>query len=166
MKYFLLMSLVLIGCTAELPTGIGQADMEGVWSGDFGEVTLLGRSLSGPIDWSFASKDFEIRFIDPVPDGVELLSGNWKFSKGKLVLTLRSSFPAENDAGATDSLTVSVLDTRLSIHTLGGSNILLRKIRTLGGSNILLRKIWIALHADPDPFRPTTPLFDNRRKRI
>ena len=49
----------------------------------------------------------------------------------KLVLILRTSFPIGSDTGATDSLFVSILNNEMSLRTVGGSNILLLKIRSL-----------------------------------
>ncbi|MCZ6635158.1 MAG: hypothetical protein O7G87_17300 [bacterium] len=151
--YIIALCLLAIGCAEELPTGINRSDIEGVWSGDFGEVTLMGRTLTGPVDWKFSRKAFEILFIDPGVDGAERMTGDWKFDNSKMVVTLRSSFPAGNDVGAVDTLAISILDTRMSIRTLGGSSILLRKTR-------------LALKPTPVPFRnhPLALAYLNRRK--
>ena len=152
--YRILLCLFAIGCSEKAPTGINRSDIEGVWSGEFGGVALMGRTLAGPVNWKFGRKAFEIQFIDPGADGVERMTGEWKFDNDKMVLTLRSSFPAGNDAGTIDSLSISILDARMSIHTLGGSNILLRKTQQL------------ALKPTPVPFRhhPLALAYWNRRK--
>ena len=119
--------LLAMGCRGEAPTGITRADLEGVWRGAFANVSLLGRTLSGDVDWQFDRNTFELRFFDPPPDQAERIAGDWKFARGKVVLTLKTSFPIGSDAGATDSLFVSILGNEISIQTSGGSNILLRK---------------------------------------
>ena len=128
--YILCLLCLLTACNRpEAPTGVTQADVEGVWVGALSNTTLLGRSLSGDADWLFDRRTFEIQFLNPPSGQVQRLSGDWKFASGKLVLTLRSSFPITGDIGATDSLFVSILDNQMSLQTASGSNLLLRKIR-------------------------------------
>jgi hypothetical protein len=130
----LLIGLVLLiglagvpGCGDDTPTGVDREDLEGVWSGQLVDVTLMGRSLSGDIDWRFTRSNFEIAFINPPLGGTERIGGDWKFHDEKVVLELKTSFPIQDDIGATDTLFVSILDDELSIQTIGGSSILLRK---------------------------------------
>ena len=134
-------ALMMIGCT-EAPTGVSRSDVEGLWTGNFDNVTLMGRSLSGDLDWEFDRQDFELRFLNPPPGQAERILGDWEFSGGKLVVKLRSSFPADSDIGATDSLFVSILDSQMSI-------------KTSGGSNILPRKTSLVLKFDPSLFLPS-----------
>ena len=129
-SYILLLLVSLLGCnTNEAPTGISSSDIEGIWSGTLVGVTLMGRSLSGDVDWRFDRRTFEIFFFDPLPGQAKQISGDWKFSDERMVLTLRSSFPVASDAGATDSLFVSVFQGQLSLQTQSGSAMLLQKIQ-------------------------------------
>jgi hypothetical protein len=83
------------------------------------------------VDWQFDTKDFEVRFLDP-PDGqAERVGGGWKFSDGKLVLTLRTSFPIGDDVGVTDTLFVSIFGNEISMRTSAGSSILLYRTQAL-----------------------------------
>ncbi len=155
--FFVLASLVLFsGCNQnDMPTGVSQTDIEGVWFGKFQNTTLFGRSLSGDADWQFDRKNFQIEFYNPPVGQAELLSGDWKFAKGRVVLTLRSSFPIRDDVGSTDSLFVSLLNNRMSIQTTRGSNLILQKIRSL----VLLWKhpVWIMVKSaffSPQVIRP------------
>ena len=118
---------LVMGCGDDAPTGVTRSDLEGIWRGTFDNVSLLGRSLSGEVDWQFNSRTFELRFFDPPVGQAERIAGDWKFAKGKVVLTLSTSFPVGSDAGATDSLFVSILGSEMSIQTSGSSDILLRK---------------------------------------
>ena len=128
----LLLCGTLIGCQKdESPTGVSQTDVEGVWVGSLSDVTLFGRSLSGDADWRFQRRSFEVQFFDPPPGQAEQLIGDWKFSDGKMVLTLKSSFPVANDAGTVDSLSVSILNNQMSLLTESGSNILLQRLQTV-----------------------------------
>ena len=61
--YRILFCLLAIGCAEKVPTGINRSDIEGVWSGEFGEVALMGRTLAGSVNWKFNRKEFEIQFI-------------------------------------------------------------------------------------------------------
>jgi len=117
--------LFFFGCVGKTPTGVSRTDVEGLWQGTFSSVSLLGRSLSGDIDWLFDRNDFEIRFINPPEGQTVRLAGNWKLTDTKMVLTLRTSFPVGDDVGATDSLFVSILNDQMSLQTSEGSNILL-----------------------------------------
>jgi hypothetical protein len=140
----LLLVILITACGDDAPTGVSDANLEGVWSGRLNEVTLLGRSLTGDIDWQFTKDTFEIRFFDPPVDQAERIAGNWKFANGKVVLELKTSFPISNDIGATDSLFVSIVDNEISIKTLSGSDILLRKTQgaslpDLNGGQLLCR---------------------------
>ena len=121
------------GCKAEAPTGVTSSQLQGVWSGALENVTLLGRSVSGDVDWQFGAKDFEVRFLDPPVGQTERIGGNWKFSGGKLVLTLRTSFPIGDDAGVTDTLFVSIFSSEISMRTSAGSDILLYKTQAVLG---------------------------------
>ncbi len=84
-------------------------------------VTLLGRTFSGDIDWHFTRDNFQINFANPP------IGGSWKFSDGKVVLELLTSFPIQDDIGTQDTLFVSIFDNELSAITLAGSDILLKK---------------------------------------
>ena len=131
---YLLWFLFLVlaaGCKAEAPTGVSTIQLQGVWSGALEDVTLLGRSLSGDVDWHFGAKDFDVRFLDPPVGQAERIGGNWKFSGGKLVLTLRTSFPIGDDVGTTDTLFVSIFSSEISMRTSAGSSILLYKTQAL-----------------------------------
>lgn len=123
----LLALLLLPGCGEDAPMGVSRDDLEGVWSGDLNNVTLMGRTLTGDVDWRFTRDTFEITFINPPVGGTERIGGDWKFSGGKVVLELRTSFPIQDDVGARDTLFVSILDYELSIKTLAGSDILLTR---------------------------------------
>lgn len=130
-----------MGCSKkEIPTGIAQTDIEGLWAGTFNGTSLLGRSLSGDANWQFNPKTFVIQFFDPPANQSEQLSGDWKFDKGKMILTLKSSFPIGGDIGTTDSLFVSILNNRMSIQTIGGSNLILQKIRSI--ATFLKQQLW------------------------
>ena len=127
-----LLCITLVGCqNDESPTGVSQTDVEGVWVGTLTDVTLLGRTLSGDADWRFQRRTFEVQFFDPPPGQAEQLRGDWKFSDGKMVMTLQSSFPIGGDVGSTDSLFVSILNNQMSLQTQGGSNILLQRLQTI-----------------------------------
>lgn len=128
--YTFLLVVLFTGCnTNEAPTGVSALDVEGLWSGTLNDVVLMGRSLSGDVDWRFEHRTFEIFFFDPPPGQATQITGDWKFSDARLVLVLRSSFPVSDDVGATDSLFVSVLDGQMSIRTQSGSAILLQKLQ-------------------------------------
>jgi hypothetical protein len=122
----------IFGCNKnEAPTGVSRASVEGVWAASLPAVTLLGRSLSGESDWQFNRSTFEIAFFDPPVGQAERISGDWEFHGGKMVMTLRSSFPIAADVGVTDTLFVSLLSNQMSLQTLAGSSILLVKITAL-----------------------------------
>ncbi len=125
----ILLLVLTAGCGSEAPAGVTRADLEGVWSGAFNQVTLMGRTLSGEIDWQFSNKTFEIRFFDPPPNQTQRISGDWEFAGGRLALTLRTSFPIENDIGTTDTLFIAISGGELSMKTSTGSDILLLKTR-------------------------------------
>lgn len=118
--------LFAAACGNDAPSGVSRSDLEGIWSGDLNSATLMGRTLSGSVDWIFSGSTYEIRFFDPPEGQAERISGTWKFSGGRLVLTLGSSFPIGDDIGATDTAFVSILATDLSMKTQGGSDIVLR----------------------------------------
>jgi len=123
---------LLVGCQKdESPTGVSQTDVEGVWVGALADVSLFGRTLSGDADWRFQRRTFEVQFFDPPPEQAERLVGDWKFSDGKMVLTLKSSFPVANDVDTIDSLSVSILNNQMSLLTQSGSNILLQRLQTV-----------------------------------
>ena len=123
----ILLLVLTAGCGSEAPAGITRANLEGVWSGAFNQVTLMGRTLSGEIDWQFSNKTFEIRFFDPPPNQSQRIGGDWEFAGGRLALTLRTSFPIENDVGTTDTLFIAISGGELSMKTSTGSDILLLK---------------------------------------
>ncbi|MDP6041081.1 MAG: hypothetical protein QGG64_21200 [Candidatus Latescibacteria bacterium] len=132
-KWFVILLAMgaLAGCQKnEAPTGVSLTDVEGVWVGNLSDVTLLGRTLSGDVDFRFQRRTFEIQFFDPPPGQAEQLKGDWEFDSGKMVLTLQSSFPIAGDVGATDSLFVSILNNQMSMQTQGGSSILLQRLVT------------------------------------
>lgn len=129
--FYFLFLIVMIGCHKnEAPTGVSRTDVEGVWAASLGTVNLMGRTLVGESDWQFNRSTFEIAFLDPPVGHAERISGDWEFNKGKMVLTLRSSFPIVGDVGATDTMFVSILNNQMSLQTLSGSNILLVKLRS------------------------------------
>ena len=117
---------VAAACSEETPTGVSRSDLQGLWTGDFNGTVLMGRTLSGSVDWTFNATTFQIVFFDQPVDQAERISGTWKFSEGRLVFVLTSSFPIGDDIGATDTLNVSILGNELSMRTQGGSDILLR----------------------------------------
>ena len=129
LKVLLLVAALAVagGCGDDAPTGVTTEDLEGVWSGRVANVTLLGRTISGDIDWRFTRDNFHITFLAPPVGGAELMGGSWKFSDGKVVLELKTSFPIQDDIGARDTLFVSIFQNEISIRTLAGSDILLRK---------------------------------------
>ncbi len=118
------------GCGGDPPTGVTREDLLGVWTGMLGSATLLGRSITGEIDWVFDRSTFEIRFVNALPGELERMGGNWKFAKSQVVLTLQTSFPIGSDVGATDSLFVSILGDEMSVQTSAGSMILLQKTQS------------------------------------
>ena len=125
---FLLLTILFIsGCGPDTPTGVSKADIEGLWTGRFSDVTLMGRQLNGEIDWQFNTDTFEIQFVNPGEGETQQIGGDWKFAGGRLVLTLKTSFPISNDLGSTDSLFVSILNDELSVQPLAGGSILLQK---------------------------------------
>jgi hypothetical protein len=116
-------------CATEAPTGVDTADLRGTWSGSFSNTSLLGRSLTGEVDWIFEPDRFRIIFFSDLPGQPERIEGTWKFASQKVVLTLQSSFPIDTDIGAQDTLFVSILRDEMSIKTIGQAEILLRKTR-------------------------------------
>jgi len=130
---FLLFCFVgILGCSKQdTPTGVTRSDIEGVWATSLNNTTLMGRVLTGDSDWQFQRDTFEILFLDPPIGQAERISGDWKFSDGKMVMVLRSSFPIAGDVGATDSLFISVLNNQMSLQTSAGSDILLVKLSAL-----------------------------------
>jgi hypothetical protein len=129
-RFFCLCFLIMVvGCSkTETPTGVSRTDVEGTWAASLTSATLMGRILVGESDWRFERKTFDIAFLDPPVGQAERMSGDWEFSNGKMVMTLRSSFPIVGDVGATDTLFVSVLNNQMSLQTASGSNILLTKL--------------------------------------
>ena len=115
------------GCGDDAPTGVSREALEGTWSGSFSNVSLLGRTLSGDLDWQFTKDRFEIRFFDPPSTQSERIGGDWKFEDERLVVTLTTSFPVEADLGATDTIFVSILNSEMSVRTGGGSSFILTK---------------------------------------
>jgi hypothetical protein len=150
--------LALTTCGAEPPTGVTRADLQGVWSGTFNGVTLLGRTLTGEVDWVFNSSTFEIRFLDPPAEQSERIVGDWKFADGKVALTLRTSFPIESDIGATDTLFVAISGGEISIKTSSGSDILLLKTQAV-------LRIDPDLHGETGLTRVFGPLSPRRGRR-
>jgi hypothetical protein len=143
-SFVLFLILLTSACGDDAPTGVSTGNLEGVWGGRLNDATLLGRSLNGDVEWQFTKDSFELRFFDPPAGQAERIAGSWKFSSGKVVLELRTSFPISDDIGATDSLFVSIVNSDISIKTLAGSDILLRKIRSaflpdIDGSQFLCR---------------------------
>ncbi|MGA1198806.1 MAG: hypothetical protein ACO36I_20130 [Candidatus Latescibacterota bacterium] len=144
--YFFLV-VVMMGCNKnEAPTGVSRTDVEGVWAASLGTVNLMGRTLVGESDWQFNRSTFEIAFLDPPVGHAERISGDWKFKDGKMVMTLRSSFPIVGDVGASDTMFVSILNNQMSLQTLSGSNILLVKLRSFAQA-VLPEPIWVFLPA-------------------
>jgi len=139
------MVVMMMGCSKnEAPTGVSRTDVEGVWAASLGTVNLMGRTLVGESDWQFNRSTFEIAFLDPPVGHAERISGDWKFKDGKMVMTLRSSFPIVGDVGATDTMFVSILNNQMSLQTLSGSNMLLVKLRSF--AKILIPEpIWALL---------------------
>lgn len=126
---YLCLFVVILGCSKnEAPTGVMRSDVEGIWAGSLGSVSLMGRTLTGESDWRFNRSTFEIAFLDPPVGHAERILGDWEFKEGKMVVTLRSSFPIVGDVGATDTLFVSVFNNQMSLQTTSGSNILLTQI--------------------------------------
>lgn len=139
-----LLVVLATACGEDTPTGVSGDNLEGVWSGRLNGVTLMGRSLTGDVDWQFTKDSFEIRFFDSPVDQAQRIGGSWKFSDGKVVLELKTSFPIGGDIGAIDSLFVSIVDSEISIKTLAGSDIILRKTQGASlpdpnGSQLLCR---------------------------
>ena len=127
--FYLCLCVMIVGCNSDdAPTGVTRGDVEGVWVTALGTVNLMGRTLMGESDWQFNRSTFEIAFLDPPVGHAERISGDWEFKDGKMVMTLRSSFPIVGDVGATDTLFVSVHNNQMSLQTTSGSNILLVKI--------------------------------------
>ena len=118
--------ILVAACGEDAPTGVSRSDLEGIWTGDLDDISLLGRTLSGSVDWIFSGSTFELRFFDQPAEQAERISGTWDFSGGQLVLELGSSFPIGSDVGATDTTFVSILGNELSMRTQGRSDILLR----------------------------------------
>lgn len=127
--YLIVMCLIMVGCNKnEAPTGVSRSDVEGIWASALNNVNLMGRTLSGDSDWQFERSTFEIAFLDPPVGQAERISGDWEFKDGKMVMTLRSSFPIGGDVGVTDTLFVSILSNQMSLQTSAGSSILLVKL--------------------------------------
>jgi len=140
-----LLLVVVMGCNKnEAPTGVSRTDVEGVWAASLGTVNLMGRTLVGESDWQFNRSTFEIAFLDPPVGHAERISGDWKFDNGKMVMTLRSSFPIVGDVGATDTMFVSILNNQMSLQTLSGGNILLVKLRSFA-KVLIPEPIWAIL---------------------
>ncbi len=141
---FLIVVVMMGSNKNEAPTGVSRPDVEGVWAASLGTVNLMGRTLVGESDWQFNRSTFEIAFLDPPVGHAERISGDWKFHDGKMVMTLRSSFPIVGDVGATDTMFVSILNNQMSLQTLSGSNILLVKLRSFAQA-VLPEPIWVFL---------------------
>ena len=142
-------------CGEDTPTGVSGDNLEGVWSGRLNGVTLMGRSLTGDVDWQFTKDSFEIRFFDSPADQAQRIGGSWKFSDGKVVIELKTSFPIGGDIGAIDSLFVSIVDSEISIKTLAGSDIILRKTQGASLPDDGPFDLW-ATTSSPSP---STPFF-------
>ena len=123
--------LALAACGGNgAPTGIKTSDMQGTWSGTFESTTLMGRTLSGDVDWTFERDTFRIVFFNAPQDQAERIDGDWKFGDGKVIVTLKSSFPIDTDIGVTDTLFVSILMDEMSIKSNATPNaIVLQKTR-------------------------------------
>ena len=142
---YLCLFMVGLGCSKnEAPTGVTRSDIEGIWAGSLGTVSLMGRTLTGESDWQFNRSTFEIAFLDPPVGHAERILGDWEFQEGKMVVTLRSSFPIVGDVGATDTLFISVFNNQMSLQSISGSNILLTEISSF--TKLLLPEfIWALL---------------------
>lgn len=114
---FVLVAVWIAGaaCNGDSPTGLKSNDLQGTWSGALDSVNVMGRTLSGDVDWTFRRSDFTMVFFNPPEGQAERIDGDWDFVDGKMVVTLTSSFPIGTDIGATDTLFVSILNDELSI---------------------------------------------------
>ncbi|MDA0747889.1 MAG: hypothetical protein O2954_15320, partial [bacterium] len=151
-------------CGEDAPTGVKEADLRGTWSGTFTGVTLLGRTLSGDVEWVFSSKTFEIHFFNAPEGQAERIGGNWKFANERLVLELKTSFPIDTDIGAVDSLFVSILSQEMSAKTVAGSDI--RLFKTQSAFRTDFRKTYACRSTAPHlpaPFVSTFPRTHNAR---
>jgi len=120
---------LLGACGSAPPTGVENDDVRGTWSGTFDSFSLLGRTLSGDADWTFSRDTFEIIFFNPPEGQAERISGDWKFTGGRIAIELKSSFPIDSDVGAKDTLFVSILRDEMSLKSIADSSILLVKTR-------------------------------------
>lgn len=127
--FFLLFPVLFVACGSATPTGVETSNVQGTWSGTFSEFSLMGRSLTGDADWTFDHDTFEIIFFNPPDDQAERIEGKWKFTDGKIVLELTSSFPIDTDVGAADTLFVSILRDEMSLKTISKSSVRLVKTR-------------------------------------
>ncbi len=125
----ILLATLASACGASTPTGVDTDDVRGTWNGTFDAFALMGRTLSGDADWTFNRDTFEIIFFNPPEGQAERIQGDWKFANGKMALELKSSFPIDTDAGATDTLFVSILRDEMSLKTITDSSIRLVKTR-------------------------------------
>ncbi|MBK36618.1 MAG: hypothetical protein CME26_13960 [Gemmatimonadetes bacterium] len=114
-RFSYLLLILFSACGSEAPTGIRTSDMQGTWSGTFDGTNLMGRTLSGDVDWTFERDTFQLVFFNAPVDQAERIEGDWKFVDGKVVVTLKSSFPIDTDIGVTDTLFVSILQGEMSV---------------------------------------------------
>lgn len=130
-KYLIaiLLPLLAAACGSNEPTGIATDDVRGTWSGTFADFSLMGRTLTGDLDWTFSRETFEIIFFNPPAEQAERIQGKWKFTDGRIAIELTSSFPIDNDIGARDTLFVSILRDEMSLKTIAQSSTLLIKTR-------------------------------------
>lgn len=143
--FVLLFPILASACGTSTPTGVKTDDVRGTWSGTFVDFSLMGRSLSGDMDWTFTRDTFEIIFFDPPEDQAERIEGDWKFTDGKIALVLKSSFPIDTDIGATDTLFISILRDEMSLKTIAESSILLVKTRlALTSGKVPILPTWFA----------------------
>lgn len=119
----------LAACGASTPAGVETDDVRGTWSGTLDAFSVMGRTLSGDVDWTFTRDTFELIFFDPPEDQAERIEGKWKFTDGRIAIELTSSFPIDDDIGAKDTLFVSILRDEMSLKTIAQSSILLVKTR-------------------------------------
>jgi hypothetical protein len=130
----IIFSTLAAACGSTTPAGVDTDDVRGTWSGTFADFSLMGRSLSGDVDWTFTRDTFDIIFFDPPEDQAERIEGKWKFADGRIAIELTSSFPIDDDIGAKDTLFVSILRDEMSLKTIAQSSILLIKTRIASSS--------------------------------
>ena len=132
----IIFSSLAAACGSTTPAGVDTDDVRGTWSGTFADFSLMGRTLSGEVDWTFTRDTFEIIFFDPPEDQAERIEGKWKFTDGRIAIELTSSFPIDDDIGAKDTLFVSILRDEMSLKTIAQSSILLIKTRIASSASL------------------------------